>query len=462
MNDLKKTLGFWSCFAVGVGLVVASSTLVSLGQGMGMAGAGFIIAMLAAWFLQLFSAQSFAELSCSIPKSGSLSTYARIAVGPLIGMVSLLTGYVLMSMATVPAELAVAGAVFNSVFIPSCPPALFSLILLILLTVPNILGVDIFAKLQMVLTSIMIVSMSVLGIIGLLGIANPAPAMAETPFNPMGWSVLGLTAVAIWLYIGIEFVCPLVEEIKTPEKNIPKSMVMGLIVIIAVNIFYGFASIKYIPLDALAESDAPHVLVAEAILGKTGMFWIGIVSLCATASSVNTFIGVIPRMLYGMAQAGEVPAIFGKIHPRFRTPWVGVLIIAAAYATLLLVGIAGIEQIMILIMSACACWLLAYVLAHVCVIVLRKRYPSLKRPYKTKFYPIPQIIGSLGMIYAIYAIYPEPVTKMMIYKYALVMIAVAVIYSVLWLKLVKKVKLFKPVTIEEEMGEEFAKDLLRA
>ena len=460
MNELKKTLGFWSCFAVGVGLVVASSTLVTLGQGMGMAGAGFIFAMLAAWFLQLFSAQSFAELSCSIPKSGSLSAYARIAIGPLVGMVSLLTGYILMSMATVPAELAVAGAVFNGVFAPFFSPSLFALILLVILTIPNILGVDMFAKLQMVLTSIMIISMSVLGIIGLLGIGNPVPDIPSGSFNPMGWGVLGLTALAIWLYIGIEFVTPFVEEIKSPEKNIPRSMVMGLVVIIGVNLLYGFASIRYMPLDALAESDSPHVLVAEAILGKAGMIWIGIVSIAATASSVNTFIGVIPRMLYGMAQAGEMPSIFAKIHPKFRTPWIGIIFTSAVYALLLLVGIAGIEQILILIMSACACWLLAYVLAHVVVIIMRKKYPTLKRPYKTPLYPLPQIIGSVGMLYAIWQIYPEPITKMTIYTYAAVMILVAVAFSAIWLKFVKKVPLFKPVSLAEEMGEEFAKELL--
>lgn len=460
-SELKKTLGFWSCFAVGVGLVVASSTLVTLGQGMGMAGAGFIFAMLAAWFLQLFSAQSFAELSCSIPKSGSLSTYARIAVGPLIGMVSLLTGYILMSMATVPAELAVAGAVFNGVFAPGFSPSLFALILLVILTIPNLIGVDMFAKLQLVLTSVMIISMSVLGIIGLLGMGNPVPDMPKVAFNPMGWGVLGLTALAIWLYIGIEFVTPFVEEIKSPEKNIPRSMVLGLVVIIGVNLLYGFASIRYLPLDALAESDSPHIIVAEAILGKTGMIWIGIVSIAATASSVNTFLGVIPRMLYGMAQAGEMPKIFSKIHPKFRTPWMGILFTAIVYAALLMVGIAGIEQILILIMSACTCWLLAYVLAHVIVIILRKRYPELKRPYKTPLFPIPQVLGSLGMLYAIWQIYPEPVTKMTIYIYAIVMIVIAVVYSVIWLKFVKKVPLFKPVTLAEEMGEDFAKTLLK-
>ncbi|AGL02294.1 amino acid transporter [Desulfoscipio gibsoniae DSM 7213] len=459
--EQQKKLGFLSAFSVAVGLVVASSTLVTLGQGMGMAGGGFIIAMVAAWFLQYFSAQSFAELTTSLPKSGSLNVYARMAMGPALGIISILAGYVYMSFLTVPAELSVAGAVFNGVFAPEFSPALFAFVLLAIFTIANLLGVDVFAKLQIFLTITMIVSISILGIIGLTNAGLPVPAVPDMPFNPMGLSVLGLTALAIWLYIGIEFVCPLVEEIDRPEKNIPLAMTLGLLVIIVVNILYGFASIKYVAANALAASDTPHVIVAQAILGRGGEIWIGLVSILATASSVNTFIAVIPRMLYSMAKDGEAPKIFTMIHPRFRTPWVGILIVFAIYSMLLLLGIAGIEQIMILILSAATCWLLAYVLTHIVVIVLRYKYPTLKRPYKTPLYPLPQILGSAGMIYAIWAIWPDVVTKMEIYKYAGVALLVCVIYTVVWVKFVMKKNLFEPISLEEEMGAEFVREALK-
>lgn len=460
MEQTKK-LGFLSAFSVAVGLVVASSTLVTLGQGMGMAGGGFIFAMIAAWLLQLFSAQSFAELTTSLPKSGSLNVYARIAFGPVVGIISILAGYVYMSFLTVPAELAVAGAVFNGVFAPEFSPAIFALILLAIFAVANLIGVDVFAKLQIFLTVTMIVSMSVLGIVGLSNLGLPAPSIPETPFNAMGVSVLGLTALAIWLYIGIEFVCPLVEEIDKPAKNIPVAMTVGLVVIVIVNLLYGFASIKYVAGDALAFSDTPHILVAQAILGRTGEIWIGIVSILATASSVNTFMAVIPRMLYSMAKDGEAPGFFTQIHPRFRTPWLGIILVFAVYALLLLMGIAGIEQILILIMSAATCWLLAYILTHIIVIVMRNRYPNLERPYKTPFYPMPQIVGSLGMLYAIWQIWGDIVTKMMIYKYAAVALIVCVVYALIWVKFVMKRNLFEPVSLEEEMGSDFVKTALK-
>ena len=456
MTDLSnRKMGFWSAFAVGVGLVVASSTLVTLGQGMGLAGGGFIFAMFAAWFLQLFSAQSFAEMTCSLPKNGTLDIFSRVAIGPFAGIMSILFGYVYMSLVTVPAELSVAGSVFNDVFIPSFSPGAFALIMLIILTITNFFGIDLFARIQMVLITIMMVFMGGLGIAGLITPSAAGDAAGTAVFNPMGMSVLGLTALAIWLYIGIEFACPLVGEVKRPEKDIPKGMVYGLIAIFIVNVLYGFASIKHVPLESLAQSTIPHVLVSKAVFGTTGKILVGVVSMCATASSVNTFLAVIPRMLYSMAENGDLPGFFTVTHPRFRTPWIGLFISFAAYALLILLGITGIEQILILILSAATAWLIAYILAHVSVIILRVKYPELKRPYKTPLYPLPQIIGIIGMIYAIWAVSDDYLTRMEIYKYTAVAFVICAAYAVLWIKFKSKKKLFTPVSLEEEMGPEF-------
>jgi amino acid transporter len=323
------------------------------------------------------------------------------------------------------------------------------MVLLVSLCFFNILGVDIFAKFQMVFTAVMIISMSILGIIGLTGMGAPAPTMPEMPFNPMGMEVFSLVALAIWLYIGIEFVCPMAEETINPESNIPKAMTLGLVIILIVNVLYGFASIKYIPLDRLAESANPHVEVAQAILGSFGEKWIALVSVCATASSVNTLIGVIPRMLYGMAGSGEMPKVFGVIHPRFRTPWLGIIISAAGVAGVLLSGVAGIEMIVIFILAACMSWFIAYIVAHIDVIILRKRYKDIERPYKAPLFPIPQILGVCGMLYCIVNIFPDPVTRNDVWQYGFLFIGLAVVYAVLWIKLVMKKGLFEPVDIEE-------------
>ena len=453
-SKLKQTLGFWSCFSVAVGLVVASSTMVSLGQGMGIAGGGFVIAMIAAWILQHFSAQSYAELSCIMPHSGGIRTYTRVAMGALPAVVATILGFVVPNLFAIPTELAVASSVLSDTFFPSISPLIFGGILLGFLTITNIVGVDVFAKLQVVFTVTMMVSMTLLGLIGLTGIgAAPTPVIPDIPFNAMGTGVFSLTALAIWLFIGIEFVTPMAQETKNPERNIPRAMFLGLVVIFAVNLVYGFASLKYVPAEQLASSNHPHIDMAMAILGRPGVIWISIVSIFASASSISTVIAVVPRMLYGMALSHELPKIFCKIHPTFRTPWFGITAMSLAIAAFYFGGIWDAPNLIIYILSACCAWLFCYVIAHLNVIILRMRYPKLHRPYKSKFYPIPQILGTVGIIYSIVNIAPEPAMKEPIFTLVGIMSVLAISYGVIWLKFVVKQPLFKPLSMKEAESE---------
>jgi len=453
-NKLKQTLGFWSCFSVAVGLVVASSTMVSLGQGMGIAGAGFVIAMIAAWVLQHFSAQSYAELSCIMPHSGGIRTYTRVAMGALPAIVATILGFVVPNLFAIPTELTVASSVLSDTFFPSVSPLFFGGLLLVVLTITNVVGVDIFAKLQVIFTMTMMISMTLLGFIGLTGIgAAPAPVLPEIPFNAMGTGVFSLTALAIWLFIGIEFVTPMAQETKNAERNIPKAMFLGLVVIFAVNLVYGFASLKYVPAEQLASSNQPHIDMAGAILGRTGVIWISVISIFASASSISTVIAVVPRMLYGMALSHELPKIFRKIHPTFRTPWIGIIVMSSAIGAFYFGGISDAPNLIIYILSACCAWLFCYAIAHLNVIILRMRYPKLYRPYKSKFYPAPQVIGTLGIIYSIINIAPDPSMEKPIFTLVGIMTVLAVSYGVIWLKFVVKQPLFTPLSMREAQVE---------
>jgi amino acid transporter len=104
----------------------------------------------------------------------------------------------------------------------------------------------------------MILSIAAEGIIGLLGLGGGTPVSSSFgPFNPLGWSVLSLIALGLWLFVGAEFVTTLSEEIRKPRLYIPLSMFFGLLIILVAGGLYGLASLKYVAPDDLANSTTP-------------------------------------------------------------------------------------------------------------------------------------------------------------------------------------------------------------
>ncbi|NTU60198.1 MAG: APC family permease [Deltaproteobacteria bacterium] len=447
----KNVLGFPALFAAAVGLCVGSSTLVMLCQGYGIAGYGFVVATGFALLLMIFQSFSFSEMALMLPRAGSVGSYTEVALGHFAAIISVLSAYVLTQCLAAPSELAIAGMVLNRVLLPGVSPTAIAVALLVALTVLNLVGIDVFAWAQMGFTWVMIGTLVLLGCVGVFGPGNPAVHNVSPPVTLAG--VLSLSALGVWLLIGAEYTCALVEEAKNPRKHLVWAMVAGLLVVAASQLFFGLGSFRYFPFDQLAASSAPHVDLGGALMGRWGLYTVALASLCATGSTVNTILAAVPRMLYGMAHAGQVPAAFKWLHPRFKTPWVGVFFVAALPLGMLLSGIATVQGIVALTVAGCACWLVSYVIAHVNVIVLRVRYPAVERPFRTPLYPLPQFVGIVGILGILSNIFPEPATKALIYKYALLFLAAAAVYAVLWVKLRMKKELFRPVALESALVE---------
>ncbi|HBL23837.1 MAG TPA: amino acid permease [Deltaproteobacteria bacterium] len=449
----KNVLGFPSLFAIAVGIVVASTTLVSLGQGMGLGGYGFIWAMCIAFILMLFQACTFSELAITMPRAGSVSSYTEIAMGHFLAIVSVISGYVIVQLLAAPAELCIAGLVAQTCFWPGLNPTVVSVVILVLLVILNLLGVDLFANFQILFTAVMIFTMALIGLGGTIGAGNPAVVMKFSPPPVTFTDAFALSALGVWLFIGTEFMCPMIEEAKNPRRDIPLAMMTGLAVILIIKILYGIASVRYVAMEELAQSPIPHVLVAKAIFGTAGFYWVGIASLCATASTVNTLIAAVPRMLYGMAHAGQVPSIFKYLHPRFRTPWVGIILLSAGMLVQILTSISSTQTIVVFIVASAFSWLLSYIIAHIDCIILRFRYQELERPFKTPGFPVPQILGIAGTVFIMVNIFPDPAVKRMIYAYAGWFLLGAAVYAFCWCQFKMKKGFFRPTPLEEALKE---------
>jgi amino acid transporter len=228
---------------------------------------------------------------------------------------------------------------------------------------------------------------------------------------------------------------------------------VGLLLILAVQSVHALAAVRLAPADKLIQSPTPQLEIASALLGRLGYFWVGAISFFATGSVANVLMAGVPRMLYGMAHAGQVPAIFKYLHPRFKTPWVGIILLGCGMALQVLLGISEAGMIVTLIVASSFSWLLAYIIAHVDVIVLRVKYRGMWRPFKTPLFPVPQVLGILGTVYIMFNIFPDPVIKIRIYKYALYFIGGTALYAFLWCRMKMKKGLFKPESYKQALEE---------
>src|SRR5690606_11103543 len=102
----------------------------------------------------------------------------------------------------------------------------------------------------------------------------------------------------------------------------------------------------------------------------------------------------------------------------------------------------------LLLLAAALAWLLAYIIVHLDVIALRRRYPAIARPFKTPFYPLPQLFGIAGMLYAIWYASPSPDMTGKIFGIAGVVLGLVSVITVVWIKVVMRKDLFRPESLE--------------
>ncbi|MER1987870.1 MAG: APC family permease [Solibacillus sp.] len=447
MASLKRNLGFWRAYATATGLVVAGSTMVSLGNGFGTIGPAFIVAAFVAMIISILIALSYAELSSILPGAGMIGDYTSVAMGRFFAIIAVLGGYLVLTVTVGPLETLTASAAVQHLF-PSVNTIVIAFVLLFIFLIINILGVEIFGTIQLAVVLILMIGTASFGVFGLLDVGTVNASVASE-FNPFGWStVFQAFAMGLWLFIGIEYVIPLGDEVKNPEKTIPLAMICGLLTIFVVDMLFGFALTRHMSLDVLSASATPQIDGAVAMFGQIGGIIMSLLTMLAAISTINSSFAAVPRMFYGLARQGLLPKVFQYVHPKFRTPSFSIVFVFLLFGLPLFIVESTITMFTTLLLSASITWLISYIIAQINVLILRKRYPQMARPFKAPFTPFTQIIGIAFCVYMIATIHPDPLMKSSIYTIAFSLLLCIAVYAVVWLKY-KKLPLFKPVPIEE-------------
>lgn len=443
----KSALGFMTMIAVCIGVVVVQGSMTSALTGFGLGGLSFLAALGVAFAFAVCNALSFSELSLMYPQAGTLATYTQKAIGHFPAIVSVFAGYVIVAMFGLSAELLMVDALLQTLFPGLLPEHLVPLLLLVALALLNILGTDVFARLQNVFTFAMVVAIFLTGAVALTEtLAAPVAAAAAG----IDWGVdgildgsfMGLVGLAMWLVVGVEFICALIGEVREPQRNIPRAQLSALALILVIFTLFALAGGRFLSAETMTTSSLPYLDLVDAVFGKAGMVIATVMGITATCSTVNTVLASVPRMLSGMAENGQAFPQMAITNRRFGTPWVAILFVALIVALPFL--LLNPDHIITLLIAASTSWLLAYIVAHVDVIVLRLRKPDHKRPFRTPLYPLPQIIGILGMAYVSVNNSPSPDMTYTVYSLLGVVLLVVGMIAALWVKLVMKKGLFQP------------------
>lgn len=439
---LRRTLGMPALVSIGIGIVISQGAMVTMLQIAGVGGPAFFIALAIALLISLCYVDTFAELALMMPQAAGLGRYTEVALGPFAAIVATFAGYFIVAFFGVAAELLLVDGVVQKLLPGHLPVQATAFGVLAAATVLNVIGVDLFARLQNVLTVLKIGSMLALG---LLALYAPSPAQITVESSSLELPlVLPLVAAAIWGLMGAEYVCPMIEETRRPARTVPRAMWITLALASVLYFIFSAGALNLVPREQLSNAELPHLLMAETVVGRWGMALIAVAALTASIGLVSSVLAALPRLLYGMACQGQAFPIFRHLHSRFQTPWPAIVFMALAIAASMLTLRGESKGFTVLILSAASSWLLAYIVAHVNVMVLRRRYAHLPRPYRSRWLPWPQWLGIAGMTYCLLNVSPDPALTRSIYLYAGTVLLVVALVAFGWVKWGMRRKLFEP------------------
>jgi ethanolamine permease len=391
---LSRTLGPLMLWGLGVGYVISG---MYFGWNLGLAEGGPKGLAIATFFiiiLYITFTFSYTELACAIPKAGGVFDYATRGLNREWGFVAGMAQLIEFVFAP-PAIAAAIGAYFN-IFFPQIPVTAIAIFAYLFFTGLNILGVRAAAGFELVITIF-----AVFELLLFAGICFPHFSYANLRHNdfPNGWrGVWAAIPFAIWFFLGLEGVANVAEETIRPQRNVLLGFgsALATLIVLCVLVFVssigvaGWEAIVYPVAGKPGTSNSPLPLALSKITGNGGAMYhllitIGLMGLIA---SFHGIILAASRATLEFGRVKYIPAAFGRVHTRTRTPVNALVVNMCIGIVALLTG--RTDEI---ITISCFGALTLFILAMVTLLVLRRKEPELERPFKTPLYPYFPVIA---------------------------------------------------------------------
>jgi basic amino acid/polyamine antiporter, APA family len=386
-----------------LGDILGAGIYALTGQVAGDVGGAIWSSFLVSFLLALVTAFAYLELVTKYPRAAGAALYVHRAFH--ITILSFMVTVAVMASGVTSASFAatrVGGRYWTGVFGTENPPTLLIAILVILLVAAvNYRGVGESIKVNIAITLIELSGLIFIILIGawvlIQGEGNPGQAFE---FKESGFGALtGITAgaaTAFYAFIGFEDSVNMAEEVRDPVRAFPPALLTGIIAASIIYLLVGFTAAMTVPLDVLTESSGPLLEIVERGLDWDAGTLFSVIAMIAVSNTMLINMLMASRLLYGMANQGVLPAPFGLVSPRRRTPWFAILFTTALSILLLLTtdDLSGLSDTTVLLLTS------VFFLVNICVLVLRRD------PVSHSHFVAPSIMPVIGALVALVFLLP--------------------------------------------------------
>ncbi|MDF1503370.1 amino acid permease [Roseisolibacter sp. H3M3-2] len=428
-HTLKRSLGALNLVMLGIGAIIGAGIFVLTGTAAANnAGPAVVISFVLAGLGCLFAGLCYAEFASMIPVAGSAYTYAYATLGELVAWIigwDLILEY-LFGAATVAvgwsgyfvaflhklgidlpaaftqAPLSVQGThtlIRNPGGVLNVP----AVVLVLLMTALLVTGIKESARFNNIIVIVKVAIVFLVIGFGFMFVdsANWQPFIppAEGP-GRFGWDgIVRAAGVVFFAYIGFDAVSTAAQEAKNPQRDMPIGMLGSLAFC---TVLYILMSLVMTGLAPYTELNVPHP-VDVALARVPSLSWLNylvdIAAIAGLASVVLVMLMGQPRIFFSMSRDGLLPAVFGKVHPKYQTPYVTTILCGVVAAV-----VAGFFPIALLGELVSIGTLFAFVVVSAGVLMLRYKRPDLPRPFKTPLVPVVPALGILVCGYLMYGL----------------------------------------------------------
>ena len=387
---LSRKLGLREATTISVGTVVGVGIFTVGSSTIGtLTGGSVILATLLAYIASVFPSLMYGEMGGALPYAGGTYNYAKRAAGKPIATVAA-WHYIVAVVSTAASESLAFAYYFSWLFKGAglevnIEPRITAAILALVFVYINYKGIELSGKFQNGFVFFFWIASVIWMAFMFKNISFDNFAISSFQRLPDFKEFVLLTTFIWWCFAGFETACGMGGEIKYPHINIPRSMILVPFIVFAVNALFQFFLTGLVPLELqgmIATAEAPYAqgLVAAGYMGLPIVLLCAAIAFGGDLSTMNPGVAGPARYIYQMGKDGVLPRFFGKIHPKYKTPYVAVIFTALLIFGLIATG----SIILIATISVCSIFW-TYLIGFFSFYKLRKNEKSLYRPFKVPY-----------------------------------------------------------------------------